>query len=52
MVTAARHAQAVGVGRQVDLHDVGFLVHHMVEETRVRVGEPVVVLLPDMLRRT
>ena len=40
--------QRVGVGRQVHPDDVGFLVHHMVEEAWILVGEAVVVLLPHV----
>ena len=40
--------QAVGVRRQVDAGDLGLLVHHVVDEARVLVGEAVVVLLPDV----
>ena len=40
--------QRVGVRRQVHPHDVGALVHHVVDEARVLVGEPVVVLPPDV----
>ena len=39
--------QAVGVGRQIDAHDVGALVGDDVEEAGVLVGEAVVVLPPD-----
>ena len=40
--------QAVCVGRQVHPDDVGFLVDDMIEEAGILVGEPVVVLLPDV----
>ena len=40
--------QAVGVGRQVNPHDIGLLVDDVVEEAGVLVGEAVVILLPDM----
>ena len=40
--------QAVGVGRQVDTDDLGFLVHDEVDEARVLVREAVVVLPPDV----
>ena len=44
-----RHRQQrVGVRRQVHPDDVGFLVHHMVEEAWILVGEAVVVLLPHV----
>ena len=40
--------QAVGVRRQVDPHDIGFLGDDVVEEAGVLMGEAVVILLPDM----
>ena len=40
--------QAVGVGRQVDAHDLGLLVDDVVDEARVLVREAVVVLAPDV----
>ena len=40
--------QAVGIGRQVDAHDVGLLVDDVVEEAGILVREAVVILLPDM----
>ena len=44
-----RHRQqAIGVGRQIDAHDVGFLVGDMVDEAGILVGKAVVVLPPDM----
>ena len=44
-----RHRQeAVCVGRQIDAHDVGFLVGDMIDEAGILVGEAVVVLPPDM----
>ena len=44
-----RHRQqAVRVGRQIDAHDVGFLVGDMVDEARILVGKAVVILPPDM----
>ncbi|MPN26386.1 hypothetical protein SDC9_173810 [bioreactor metagenome] len=42
------HQQSVGVRRQVDPDDVGFLVHHMIDESRILVREAIVVLAPDM----
>ena len=44
--------QRVRVGREVDADDLGLLVHDVVEEARILVGEAVVVLAPDVeLRR-
>jgi len=40
--------KAVGVGRKIYPDDVGFLVHHYVEEPGILVGGPVVVLAPHM----
>ena len=40
--------QAVGIGRQVHTNDLGLLVHDMVDEAGVLMGEPVVVLAPDV----
>ena len=40
--------QAVGIRRQIDAHDGGFLVHDVINETRVLMREAVVHLLPDM----
>ena len=40
--------QAVGVGRQVDAHDIGLLVDDVVEEAGILVREAVVILLPDV----
>ena len=40
--------QRVRVGRQVDPHDVGLLVADIVDEARILVAEPVMVLAPDM----
>ena len=40
--------QRVGVGRQVDADDVGFLVGDVIDEAGVLVGEAVVVLPPDV----
>ncbi len=41
--------QAVGVGREIDAHDLGLLVHDVIDEARVLVAEAVVVLPPDVL---
>jgi hypothetical protein len=47
-----RHRQeAVGVGRQVDPHHFGLLVHDVVDEAGVLMGEAVVVLAPHMGRQ-
>ena len=43
--------QAVGVRRQIDADDLGFLVDDVVDEARVLVGEAVVILAPDMARQ-
>ena len=43
--------QRVGVRRQVDPHDLRLLVRHVVDEAGVLVGEPVVVLAPDVARQ-
>ena len=40
--------QAVGVGRQVDPDDFGFLVSDMVDKAGILMAETVVVLAPDM----
>ena len=40
--------QAVGVGRQIDPDHVALLVHHMIDEPRVLMGEAVMILAPDM----
>ena len=40
--------QAVGIRRQVNAHDLGLLVHDVVEEAGILVREAVVILLPDM----
>ena len=40
--------QAVGIGRQVDAHDVGLLVGDMVDEAGILMRKAVVVLSPDM----
>ena len=40
--------QRVRVGRQVDADDLGLLVHDVVDEAGVLVGEAVVVLAPDV----
>ena len=40
--------QAVGVRRQVDADDLGLLVHDVIDEPRILVREPVVVLAPHV----
>ena len=40
--------QAVRIGRQIDAHDLGFLVHDVVDEAGILMREPVVVLAPDV----
>ena len=40
--------QTIGVGRQVNAHDVGLLVDDVVEEAGILVREAVVILLPDV----
>ena len=40
--------QRIGVRRQIDADDLGLLVDHMVDETRVLVAEAVMVLPPDV----
>ena len=40
--------QAVGIRRKVDAHDLGLLVHDVVDEPGILVGEAVVILAPDV----
>ena len=40
--------EAVRIGRQVDAHDFGFFVYHMVNETGVLVRKAIVILPPDL----
>ena len=40
--------QAVRIGRQIDAHDFGFLVHDVVDEAGILMREAVVVLAPDV----
>ena len=40
--------QAVGVGRQIDANNLGFLVDDVVDETGILMAEPVVILPPYM----
>ena len=43
--------QRVGVGRQIDPHDFGLLVHDVIDEARILMAEAVVVLTPDVRRQ-
>jgi len=40
--------EAVGVGRQIDPNDFGFLVGDVIDEAGILVGETVVILTPDV----
>ena len=40
--------KAVRVWRQIHPDDVGLLVDHVIEETRILVREAIVILLPDV----
>ena len=40
--------QAVGVGRQIDPHDLGLLVDDMVDEAGILVRKAVMILPPDV----
>jgi hypothetical protein len=40
--------QGVGVRREVDTHNIGFLVDHVVNKTGILMGKTVVILSPDM----
>ena len=40
--------QTVGIRREVNTHNLGLLVDHVVQETRILVREAVVILPPDM----
>jgi len=40
--------QAVGIRRKINAHDLGFLVHDVVNEAGILVREAVVILAPDM----
>src|SRR5262245_51937763 len=40
--------EAIRVGRQIDAYDLGFLVHYMIDEARVLVGEAVMIMAPHM----
>ncbi len=40
--------ETVGVGRQIAAHDIGLLVDDVIQKTGVLMGEPVMVLLPDV----
>ncbi len=43
--------QTVGVRRKINPDDAGFLVREMIDETRILVGEAVVILAPDVRSR-
>ena len=38
--------QAIGVRRQIDANDIGALIRNMIDESRVLMGKPVVILPP------
>ena len=40
--------QAVCIRRKVNAHDLGLLVHDVIDETGILVSETVVILAPDM----
>ncbi|TKS62328.1 MAG: hypothetical protein EWM73_02563 [Nitrospira sp.] len=40
--------ERIGVGRQIDPDHLGLLIHHMIDEPRILVAEPVVILPPDV----
>jgi hypothetical protein len=40
--------QAVGIRRQINAHDLGLLVHDVIDETGILMREAVVILPPDM----
>ena len=40
--------QTIGIGRQINAHDVGLLVDHVIEETGILMREAVVILLPHV----
>ena len=40
--------QTIGVGRQINAHDIGLLIDDVVEEAGILVREAVVILLPDV----
>jgi hypothetical protein len=40
--------QAVGVGRQIDAHDLGLFVDHVVDEAGILVRKAVMILAPDV----
>ena len=40
--------QAVGIRRQINTNDLSFLVYDVIDESRILMGEAVVVLPPDM----
>ena len=42
--------KAVGVGRQIDAHDIGLLVRDVIDEAGILVREAIVILAPDVRR--
>ena len=40
--------QAVCVGRQINAHHIGLLIHHMIYEAGVLMAEAIVILPPDV----
>ena len=42
--------KAVCIGRQIDAHDVGFLIRDMIDKAGILVGKAIVILSPDMRR--
>jgi hypothetical protein len=48
--TGKERVETVGVGGQVDAHNLGLLVDDVVDEAGILVAEPVVVLPPDVAR--
>ena len=40
--------QTIGVGRQINPYDIGLLVDHVIQKSRILMGEAVVILLPDV----
>jgi hypothetical protein len=47
--TVIRYRQeAVCIGRQIDAHDIGFLIRDMIDKAGVLVGKAVVILSPNM----
>ena len=42
--------EAVGIGGQIDADHLRLLVHHMIDEAGILMGEAVMILAPDMGR--